>query len=193
MAGVRQFEENEVLARAEAVFRRKGFEATSMCDLAQATGVQRGSLYNAYGDKEALFLRAFDAYEARIVDSVASALAGAPGAAGLERLFETLISNMTLNEAARGCLTTRLAAEGDLASPKVAARVRDLLSRLETAIRAALERPEARAGLALPPMEAARLIVTFTRGLAVMERVHGDATRLRATARDLARLLYPAG
>lgn len=193
MAGVRRFEEDEVLARAEAVFRRKGFEATSMCDLAEATGVQRGSLYNAYGDKEALFLRAFAAYEARLVEGVGAALSAAPGAEGLARLFEMLIANMTATEAARGCLTTRLAAEGDLASPKVATQVRDLLLRLEAAIRTALERPEARAGLALPPSEAARLIVTFTRGLAVMERVHGDAARLRATARDLARLLYPAG
>lgn len=193
MAGVRRFEEDEVLARAEAVFRRKGFEATSMCDLAEATGVQRGSLYNAYGDKEALFLRAFAAYEARIIAGVGAALSGAPGAEGVARLFETLIANMTATEAARGCLTTRLAAEGDLAGPKVTGRVRDLLTHLEAAVRAALERPEARAGLALPPMEAARLIVTFTRGLAVMERVHGDAARLRATARDLARLLYPAG
>ena len=47
MAGVRQFNEDDAFAHALDVFWRKGFRATSMLDLAEATGVQRGSLYNA--------------------------------------------------------------------------------------------------------------------------------------------------
>ena len=53
MAGVRQFDEQEVIAVALDVFWRKGLHDATMQDLAAATGVQRGSLYNAYGDKEA--------------------------------------------------------------------------------------------------------------------------------------------
>ena len=52
MVGTRQFDEDEMLAGALEVFWRKGFTGTSMIDLAEATGIQRGSLYNAYGDKE---------------------------------------------------------------------------------------------------------------------------------------------
>ncbi|MCZ7153843.1 TetR/AcrR family transcriptional regulator, partial [Salmonella enterica] len=57
MAGVRQFDEGLALDKALALFWQKGYAATSMQELAAATGVQRGSLYNAYGDKETLFLR----------------------------------------------------------------------------------------------------------------------------------------
>ena len=62
MVGARQFDEQEVIAIALDVFWRKGLHDATMQDLATATGVQRGSLYNAYGDKEAIFLRAFDQY-----------------------------------------------------------------------------------------------------------------------------------
>jgi TetR/AcrR family transcriptional regulator, transcriptional repressor for nem operon len=58
MVGVRQFDEERVLARALEVFREKSLRTASMQDLARATGVQRGSLYDAYGNKEELFLRA---------------------------------------------------------------------------------------------------------------------------------------
>ncbi|UQS88546.1 TetR/AcrR family transcriptional regulator [Pseudomonas chlororaphis subsp. piscium] len=47
------------------VFWRKGWQSTSMADLAEAAEVQRGSLYHAYGGKEALFLLAFEAYATR--------------------------------------------------------------------------------------------------------------------------------
>ena len=57
MVGVRQFDEQEMIATALDVFWRKGLHDATMQDLAAATGVQRGSLYNAYGDKEAIFRR----------------------------------------------------------------------------------------------------------------------------------------
>ncbi len=67
MAGVRQFDEAAAMEAALSLFWRQGLAATSMPDLAGATGVQRGSLYNAYGDKEAIFLRAFDLYAERFL------------------------------------------------------------------------------------------------------------------------------
>ncbi|MGN8549728.1 TetR/AcrR family transcriptional regulator [Bradyrhizobium sp. 13971] len=75
MVGVRQFDEDEMIATALDVFWRKGLHDATMQDLAAATGVQRGSLYNAYGDKEAIFLRAFDQYAAQFLDAAGSALA----------------------------------------------------------------------------------------------------------------------
>lgn len=58
MAGVRQFDEQEVLGRALEIFETRGFRATSILDLAAGTGVRRGSLYHAYGDKEDACCRA---------------------------------------------------------------------------------------------------------------------------------------
>src|SRR6202011_688874 len=62
MAGVKQFDRDEVLDRAMAAFWTRGYEATSIDDLVQATGIGRGSLYGTFGDKRQLFLAALDHY-----------------------------------------------------------------------------------------------------------------------------------
>lgn len=62
MARPRSFEEEEVLAAATEAFRAHGYESTSMVDLVEATGLQKGSLYQAFGDKHALFVRVLRRY-----------------------------------------------------------------------------------------------------------------------------------
>ncbi|HRV92857.1 MAG TPA: helix-turn-helix domain-containing protein, partial [Anaerolineae bacterium] len=56
MARPREFDENEVLDKAMDLFWQKGYEATSIQELLTAMGISRGSLYDAFGDKHALFL-----------------------------------------------------------------------------------------------------------------------------------------
>ena len=180
MVGVRQFDEDKVLTEALDVFWRKGLRATSMLDLAEATGVQRGSLYNAYHDKEELFLLAFERYEARFLDMARNALDALDAATALTNLFATIIANMTRGAPSRGCLTTKTAMDSALIGDTVREKLRNLLDRFEAVIAEALARHEIE--LALPPREAAILIVTFTRGLAVMERVYQDRERLEETA-----------
>src|ERR1700748_1484100 len=119
MVGVRQFDEQEVIALALDVFWRKGLNDATMQDLAEATGVQRGSLYNAYGDKEASFLRAFDRYAARFLEAAWTSLGGDEDEQALGRFFGTIIANMTAGTPARGCLTTKTAGDGSLASERI--------------------------------------------------------------------------
>src|SRR6202012_5510367 len=103
MVGVRQFDEQEVIALALDVFWRKGLNDATMQDLAAATGVQRGSLYNAYGDKEAIFQRAFDQYSERLMQDCGEALAkGDDIAARLRNFLDLLIVNMTSGTPPRG-------------------------------------------------------------------------------------------
>src|SRR3954452_9697706 len=106
MSGVRQFEEEVVLDQALEVFWRKGLRATSMLDLTRATGVQRGSLYHAYGGKEALFRLAFRRYESRFLAAAASALDQPDARTALRRFFSVVVANMTAGAPSRGCLTT---------------------------------------------------------------------------------------
>ena len=189
LAGVRQFDEAAMLEEALALFWRQGAAATSMLDLAAATGVQRGSLYNAYGDKEAIFLRAFDLYAARFLEGARASLEGDDAGLVLRRFFDTVIANMTSGTPARGCLTTKTAGDGSLASERIKEKLGGFLDRLAAIVEAALSRPAIRAGLALEPAQAAMVVVTFTRGLAVMERVHGDRTALARAADGLIRAL----
>jgi len=185
MAGVRQFEEEAVLEQVLEVFRRKGLRATSMLDLAQATGVQRGSLYHGYGGKEALFHLAFQRYEERFLSAAAQALEDPDPRAALRRFFAFVLANMTMGSPSRGCLTTKTAVELDSVGRAVRGKVRKLLDGLHVIVAASLSRPAARKALAVPPDEATHIVVTFTRGLAIMERVYGDRKRLSATAEAL--------
>ncbi|MFH6786459.1 MULTISPECIES: TetR/AcrR family transcriptional regulator [Methylobacterium] len=180
MVGIRQFDEQAVLERALELFWRLGPAATSMPALAQATGVQRGSLYNAYRDKETLFLKVFDLYAARFLDAVRDGMNGDSAQGVLDRFFDAAIATMTAGSPSRGCLTTKTVNDGSLSEPSIRARVQRLIRDLETLIGDALT-PFA-GDLTLSVAETANLAVAFTRGLAVMERIHGDPPQLRATA-----------
>jgi TetR/AcrR family transcriptional regulator, transcriptional repressor for nem operon len=182
MVGVRQFDEQEMIATALDVFWRKGLHDATMQDLAAATGVQRGSLYNAYGDKEAIFQRAFDQYAGQLMDSCGQALAeGDDIAARLQNFLDLLIVNMTSGSPPRGCLTTRTALDGAISSAAVRQRVQGVLSRLEQLVSKAISSaPDKR--LAANANRLARVVVTFTRGLAVMERAGYSRKQLKESA-----------
>jgi len=190
MVGIRQFDEDKVLTAALDLFWRKGLRATSMLDLAAATGVQRGSLYNAFGDKEVLFLLAFDRYAARFLETAEKSLDAPTAETALTRFLAAAIDSMTVGRPPRGCLTTRTATDSDLIGGAVRDKVRYLLDTLEAEIETALSRHAGQ--LVLSPRETAGLVVTFTRGLAVMERVYHDARRLDRTAAALVRTLVAA-
>ena len=182
MVGVRQFDEQEMIATALDVFWRKGLHDATMQDLAAATGVQRGSLYNAYGDKEAIFQRAFDQYAGQLIDSCGQALAeGDDIAARLQSFLDLLIVNMTSGSPPRGCLTTRTALDGAISSAAIRQRVQGVLSRLEQLVSKAISSvPDKR--LAANANRLARVVVTFTRGLAVMERAGYTRKQLKESA-----------
>lgn len=181
MVGVRQFDEQEVVALALDVFWRKGLHDATMQDLAAATGVQRGSLYNAYGDKEAIFLRAFDQYAGQFLETAAKALAGGDAAARLRSFFDVIIVNMTTGSPSRGCLTTRTALDAGISSEAVRERVQGLLDRLEQMVSEAIGSAPGKA-ITTDANRLARVIVTFTRGLAVMERAGYSRKQLRESA-----------
>jgi len=181
MVGARQFDEQEVIATALDVFWRKGLHYATMQDLAAATGVQRGSLYNAYGYKEAIFLRAFDRYAAQFLEATGKALAQGDAAARLQNFFDLIILNMTSGSPPRGCLTTRTALDAAISSAAVRLRVQSLLGRLEQLIGKAIgSAPKGRP--AIDANRLARVVVTFTRGLAVMERAGYGRKQLKEAA-----------
>ena len=181
MAGVRQFDEKELIGTALEVFWRKGLRDATMQDLAAATGVLRGSLYNAYGGKEAIFLRAFDQYAERFLETADNALAEGDVAGRLRNFLDVIIVNMTSGSPARGCLTTRTALDAAISSAAVRARVHGVLARLEQLIgRAIGSAPES--SPAIDANRLARVVVTFTRGLAVMERAGYGRKQLKEAA-----------
>lgn len=189
MAGIRQFDEDATLARAMDVFWQKSFGSTTMQDLADATGVLRGSLYNAYGDKETLFLLAYQRHIANFMRDIHAALSHPDAERALRDFFGVAIKSISIGEPTRGCLTTKTATDVNARSPAIQEALRAFLDTLEQAVQARLAL--ARTALTLPPADAARLIVTLLRGIVVMERVYLDPKRLKKTADSLIKVLLP--
>ncbi|MBR1219323.1 TetR/AcrR family transcriptional regulator [Bradyrhizobium sp. U87765 SZCCT0131] len=185
MVGARQFDEQEVIAIALDVFWHKGLHDATMQDLASATGVQRGSLYNAYGDKEAIFLRAFDRYAEQFLASAGEALAHGDALTRLRTFLDMIVTNMTSGSPPRGCLTTRTALDAAISGDDVRARVLQLLARLERLIADALTAAPGK-DAARDAGRLARIVVTFTRGLAVMERAGYSRKQLKDAAATFA-------
>ncbi|MGB9992862.1 TetR/AcrR family transcriptional regulator [Massilia sp. SM-13] len=193
MAGTRQFNEEEALDSAMLLFWRRGYGATSMQDLAEATGVLRGSLYNAYGDKQSIFLLAFARYRRNFMAQVRDTLEQPTVAEALRAYLDLSIRAMTLPEeersGTRGCMSTKIAVDETARDEAIRTALRGLLDELAGLLEARFAAaPEE---VALPPAAAARLLVTATRGMVVVERVYQDEGRLRETAESLATLLLP--
>ena len=191
MVMIRQFDEEAVLDKVLGAFWTKGWQATSMADLASTANVHRGSLYHAYGNKERLFLLAFDRYAARVIQESRMALQAPTAKTALQRFFDVTIKSMTADTPPRGCFTTKTAIESELISANVRDRVRALLENLEGTVAEALLRDEIRNSLNIPPDKAAQIIIAFTRGLAVMEQVYHDPTFLHGLSNNFIDLLIP--
>lgn len=183
----REFDHEDVLRIAFDQFWRKGVRGTSLSDIARDAGVQRGSLYNAFGSKEALFLCAYQRYSGEYLNALEKALGAGTLRARLSAFFELTINNFRSGSPPRGCPTTRGlmelgAAEGEGLDENARQAFADLVSQITTLVRDTLADGAARGEFDGDPDSAALHIITVTRGLAVLERAFGDEVQLRNIA-----------
>jgi len=107
----RSFDTEATLAQATLTFWQRGYAATSLDDLSAATGLNRPSLYGAFGDKHALYLQALRLYTEQSDAAIAAALAGRSVREGLLRVYELALQlYCPADAAARGCLLIGTAA-----------------------------------------------------------------------------------
>lgn len=107
----RSFDAGVTLAQATVAFWQRGYAATSLDDLSAATGLNRPSLYGAFGDKHALYLQALQLYTEQSGAAIATALAGQSLRDGLLRVYELALQlYYPTGDAARGCLLIGTAA-----------------------------------------------------------------------------------
>jgi TetR/AcrR family transcriptional repressor of nem operon len=113
MGRPRAFDERQVLDAVGRSFWETGYAATSLDEIMRASGLGKGSLYAAFGDKYALFRRVFDEYCTTVVHANAAALSGSDDSA-LERLTSWLerAANRTTDGAAQqACFLAKTTAE----------------------------------------------------------------------------------
>lgn len=183
----REFDQDDVLSVAFERFWRNGVRGTSLSDIARDAGVQRGSLYNAFGSKEALFLSAYERYAEEYLDILKKALGTGPLRKRLTAFFDVTIRNFRSGSPPRGCPTTRglmeLAPGEDGGLDENARRAfAGLMGRITGLIRETLSEGAKHGEFEGDPEIAALHIATVTRGLAVLERAYGDEAQLRKIA-----------
>ena len=115
----RAFEAETVLAHAMEVFWGHGFAATSLDDVSAATGLNRPSLYGAFGDKRALYLQAYGQYRKRVSETFQPMFAARePLRVKLRRiLIAALDLYLSGEDGPRGCFTVLSAASDAIADP----------------------------------------------------------------------------
>lgn len=176
----REFDDDAVLDVVVALFWEKGFEATSVADLVEATGLNKSSLYNAFGPKEALFERALDRYTTQRLDGLAAVLVN--GTRGLDDIdaFFTLIETESKSAVGfRGCLAVNASTElgpSDEHARRNGRRYRESIrSSLHTALLRAEQGGEIASGTATCYSE---VLLTWMLGIAVVSRGGADGDEL---------------
>ena len=126
MARPREFDEGAVLEAAVLCFWKQGYEATSVRDLVAQTGITAASLYNAFGDKRALYQKALDHYvEASVADRIRRCESLPPRQA-IEAFFDDIVKRSLNDRDRKGCMLVNAAldvAPHDPAFRKVVAEV----------------------------------------------------------------------
>jgi AcrR family transcriptional regulator len=173
----RAFDLDRALERALRLFWEKGYEGTSLSDLTKAIGINRPSLYAAFGNKETLFRKALARYVEKTVGFVLEAIKEPTARRVVARLLLSAADMVTEPHHPPGCLTVRGAlASGEEADPirlELALRRSEsealIRKRLDTAKRQGDLPPDAN------PADLARYLATVYQGMSV--QAAGGATR----------------
>ena len=131
----RAYQPEVALGKALDLFRRDGFAATSLDDLSAATGMNRPSLYGAFGDKRELYIKSYQRYreEARaaMVEIFRQEM---PLRERLERIYASALTLYLSGETGpRGCFTVVTAASEAISDPEIRAMVLEGLTELDKA------------------------------------------------------------
>ncbi len=186
----KQFEPEQALSSAMSAFWRHGYEATSMEDLMDCMGIGRASIYNAFGNKRALFLSALDHYVrnggalqgVRLPDSPRLAIVTA---------FRTIVERAVTGESCDGCLVVNTALELAPHDDEIAQIVNGIFVQQEVLFRTFLERAMACGEVpqTLDPSRTAQTLLALSIAVLVLARSRPDEPLLRSIEHQVEALL----
>ena len=186
----REFDRDDVLGHAMTLFWEKGFEASSLSDIVEATGLNKSSLYNAFGSKNELFSTALERYVAMRTGEITELLTtGTQGLADIEKFVDFMREWLLSVDGGRGCFAVNTSTELGLRDDDVTKTSLGFRNEVRTGLRAALSRAEAAgeitAGTVHPKAE---ILLAFLLALPVIARSGGSPDELNgqfAAARSL--------
>ena len=189
----RAYDPDEALVQARDAFWDGGYTGTSLDDLSDATGMNRPSLYGAFGDKRALYLETLERYRELGREAMKEELSyELPVADALRRVFARAISlYLAGRQGARGCFLIGTAATESVRDAKIrsvfAAGLHELDDQLEARLRHAREQGEIDSDI--DPAALARVVCGVMNSLALRARAGDSRAVLEATADATVRLV----
>lgn len=185
MPRAKEFDEAEVLDQALELFRARGFKHTSFSDLVDELGVSRQSLYDTYGDKQALYQTALKRYLDRALDGLRRKLADeGPVRQVFTQLFDGMIS-ANCAHGSPGCLMVNSMVElspHDADTRALAStHAREIEGMFASRLSAAQRKGEIAKGK--DPVALARFLYHTILGLSVASRALGDRESLKQSVR----------
>lgn len=172
MARTKAFVTEEVLDKAMRVFWAKGFEAASLSCLTEATGLNKSSLYNAFGDKENLFKLSIGRYNEVFVTELLSTLSNEKIEVALDQFFEVFIRQAKSKDNPNGCLVTSAFDQVETVPPEISKWLGKAFRDIEKTLGKRLEKAktdgELKKDADVPTL--VNFIMTFRRGMTVASR-----------------------
>ncbi|HEX6958416.1 MAG TPA: TetR/AcrR family transcriptional regulator [Ferrovibrio sp.] len=193
MVRPREFDEAEVLSAALKCFWARGFEATSMRDLIARTGITGASLYNAFGDKRALYEKALDRYVEGSVAARIERCSALPPREAIEAFFADIVARSLGDPDRKGCMLVNAALEVAPHDPAIRRAVAGVLTEIETFFRQCILAGQADGSIAhsQPADDLARHLLGILMGLRVLARVRPERALLEGLLRPAMALLEP--
>jgi TetR/AcrR family transcriptional repressor of nem operon len=192
MARPKEFDREEVLEKAMETFWLYGYEATSMQTLVNNMGINRGSLYDTFGDKRSLFQAAIAHYEEKFVHSAIARLQE-PNASkqAIIDFFKDLVAKAIADPDCRGCFLINTAVELCPHDPETRDRIRANFQKIENAFYNALNRAKSQGEINQQQniRALARFLTCSLQGLKVTSKVLPDRETLKDIVQTIVRLL----
>lgn len=165
----RAFDIDEGLEQALHVFWRKGYLGTSLTDLTEAMGINRPSLYAAFGNKESLFRKALDRYSAKQTAYLREALEEPTARRVIERMMHSVVDLVTNPSNPSGCLLAQSIHSCSAPDDPLYQELAERRVLGEAAIRDRFERAVLEGDLSADadPAALARFVVTVNFGMSV--------------------------
>ena len=188
----RSFDEAEVLERVRRVFLEKGFSATSLDDLAKAAGLNRPSLYAAFGNKEELYLKVIAAHGRQTAAAIDKIMAAdQPLDQRLAKLFRVTVAAYTAPPRPQGCMIVGTASAEAPTHPAIGRAGAAFFAGNEAALERAFARAVDAGEITAEPTPAARarLCGAFLDTLAVRARLGATVEELTTFALSVVPLL----
>jgi TetR/AcrR family transcriptional regulator, transcriptional repressor for nem operon len=189
MARTKDFDEDEILDKALAIFWHKGYNGVSMQELVDGLGISRSSLYDTFTDKYSLFIKSLQRYRQKTASQVIQMInqAASPKAA-LKELFQSTVNEAIADKKQRGCFMANCAIENSPHDKAIAKMVHENMQDLEDAFCLAISKGQEMGELTSRqnPRALARFFINSIHGIHIATKSGAD----KATFDDIVKVTF---